>query len=229
MSAVIADPAAAGGAVPVKRGKKKLLILVAAALAVVLAAGGGGVWLLKKRAAAHAAAVEAGGEEGGAADAAHVAGKPDARSPPTYLPLDPFVINLADKESDRYAQIGITLEVESPMFADQMKGYMPAVRNAILMIIAHKTSKELLGRAGKEELAEEIMREAVRPMGIEIAMPEPVTSAPIVAVAAVTTEASGVEKPQDEAPVKVKKAMKKPGETSRNPIQHVHFSSFIIQ
>jgi len=152
------------------------------------------------------------------------AAKPDARTPPTYLPLDPFVINLADKDSDRYAQIGITLEVESPMFADQMKGYMPAVRNAILMIIAHKTSKELLGRAGKEELADEIMREAVRPMGIDIAMPEPVTVAPVAAVVA----ASGA---QDEAaPVEIKKVVvKRPGETVRNPVQHVHFSSFIIQ
>lgn len=231
MSAVIADPAAAGGDVHVKRGKKKLLILVAAVLAIVLAAGGGGVWYLKKK-AAHAAA-EAAGEEGTAAETAYAAGRPDARTPPTYLPLDPFVINLADKEADRYAQIGITLEVESPAFADQMKGYMPAVRNAILMIIAHKTSRELLGRVGKEELADEIMREAVRPMGIEIATPEPVTAAPMaVAIAAsVPSEAaSGVEKPQDEAaPIKLKKAVRKPGETTRNPVQHVHFSSFIIQ
>ena len=222
MSAVIADPAAVSGAVPFKRGKKKLIILAAAALAVLLAGGGGTVWFLKKR--AHAALEATAGEEGAtAAEAAHAAAKPDARTPPTYLPLDPFVINLADKDSDRYAQIGITLEVESPMFADQMKGYMPAVRNAILMIIAHKTSKELLGRAGKEELAEEIMREAVRPMGIEIAVPEPVT-APVAAVVA----ASGA---QDEAaPIEIKKVVvKKPGETVRNPVQHVHFSSFIIQ
>ena len=233
MSAVIADPAADGGAVPVKRGKKKLLIMVAAVLAVALAAGGAGVWVLKKRAAHAAAAAEAAGDESTSAEMAHAAGKPDARTPPTYLPLDPFVINLADKEADRYAQIGITLEVESPQFADQMKGYMPAVRNAILMIIAHKTSRELLGRVGKEELADEIMREAVRPMGIEIASPEPVTAAPVaVAIAAsVPTEAaSGVEKGQDEAaPAKLKKAIRKPGEMTRNPVQHVHFSSFIIQ
>ena len=223
MSAVLADPAAVSGAVPFKRGKKKLLILVAAVLVVLLAGGGGTVWFLKKR--AHAA-IEATGEEGTTAEAAHATAKPDARTPPTYLPLDPFVINLADKEADRYAQIGITLEVESPMFADQMKGYMPAVRNTILMIIAHKTSKELLGRAGKEELADEIMRESVRPMGIEIAAPEPVTTTP----PPVAEGASGAEKPmQDEAPVKAMKPARKPGETLRNPVQHVHFSSFIIQ
>ncbi|MEO8526027.1 MAG: flagellar basal body-associated FliL family protein [Caldimonas sp.] len=224
MAAVIADPAPAGGAVPFKRGKKKLLIIGAAVLAVAMAGGGGAVWILKKR--AHAA-MEALGDDGAGstADEAHGAAKPDARTPPTYLPLDPFVINLADKEADRYAQIGITLEVESPVFADQMKGYMPAVRNAILMIIAHKTSRELLGRAGKEELAQEIMRESVRPMGIEIAPPETVTPA-VVAVAA-----SGTEKlVQDEAaPAEIRKVVKKHAEAVRNPVQHVHFSSFIIQ
>jgi len=211
-----ADPAAAapaGGAV--KRGKKKLMIMIAAALAVVLAAGGGGVWVLKKK-AAHAAELAAGGDEDTAVEATAVAPKADAKTIPVYLPLDPFIVNLADKDVDRYAQIGITLELENAVFADQVKAYMPAVRNAILLILAQKSSKDLLGRSGKEELADEIMRESVRPMGIEVLAPEPVTPA-----------ASGADKSaQDEAPPKPKKVRKNP---VRNPVQHVHFSSFIIQ
>ena len=105
---------------------------------------------------------------------------------PVYLPLDPFIVNLADKDVDRYAQIGITLELESTVFADQVKAYMPAVRNAILLILAQKTSQRPARPRGKEELAEEIMREAVRPMGIEILAPEPVT--------AVAGRASGAER-----------------------------------
>ena len=214
MPAVPADIAAAeGGAVPFKRGKKKLLILVAAALALVLAAGGG-VWVLKKQ-AAHAAALAAGDDEVASPEATQAATRADAKSIPVYLPLDPFIVNLADKDVDRYAQIGITLELESTVFADQVKAYMPAVRNAILLILAQKSSKDLLGRSGKEELADEIMRESVRPMGIEILAPEPVT---------VATAASGA---QDEAPVKATKKGKKGA--LRNPVQHVHFSSFIIQ
>jgi len=219
-----ADPAAAapaGGAV--KRGKKKLMIMIAAALAVVLAAGGGGVWVLKKK-AAHAAELAAGGDEDTAVEATAVAPKADAKTIPVYLPLDPFIVNLADKDVDRYAQIGITLELENAVFADQVKAYMPAVRNAILLILAQKSSKDLLGRSGKEELAEEIMRESVRPMGIEILAPEPVSGATAVAAAA-----SGAERmAQDEAaPIKAAKKVKKAA--VRNPVQHVHFSSFIIQ
>jgi flagellar FliL protein len=227
MSAVIADPAALGDAVPVKRGKKKLLVIVAAALAFALAAGGGTIVYLKKRAAHAAAAAAEAGEEGSAATneaSAGASAKPDAMSPPTYLPLDPFVVNLADRDVDRYAQIGITLEVESSVFADQMRGYMPAIRNAILMIITRKTSKDLLGSSGKEELADEIMRAAVRPMGIEIAAPEPVTPA-----AAPAPEASGAEATAASAAASMPKKAKKRIGTTRNPIQHVHFSSFIIQ
>ena len=220
-----ADPAAAapaGGAV--KRGKKKLMIMIAAALAVVLAAGGGGVWVLKKK-AAHAAELAAGGDEESVVEATTVsAAKHDAKAIPVYLPLDPFIVNLADKDVDRYAQIGITLELESTVFADQVKAYMPAVRNAILLILAQKSSRDLLGRSGKEELAEEIMRESVRPMGLEIHAPEPVSGATAVAAAG-----SGAEKTaQDEAaPIKASKKAKKAA--VRNPVQHVHFSSFIIQ
>jgi len=221
MPAVPADIAAAekGGAVPFQRGKKKLLVIVAAALALVLAAGGGGVWILKKQ-AAQAAALAAGDDEAADPEAAHAAAKPEGKGIPVYLPLDPFIVNLADKDVDRYAQIGITLELESPVFADRVKAYMPAVRNAILLILAQKSSKDLLGRSGKEELAEEIMRESVRPMGIEILAPEPVGG-----IAAAT---NGAEKtPQDEAPIRTPKKAKKAA--VRNPVQHVHFSSFIIQ
>jgi flagellar FliL protein len=131
-------------------------------------------------------------------------------------------VNLADREADRYAQIGITFELDSSMTGDQIKAYMPAIRNAVLMILANKTSKDLLYREGKEQLALEIQREAVRPMGIEIAAPEPVTTAPAVGASApasaiaVDAAASAKAKPRRRA-------------ETRNPIQHVHFSSFIIQ
>jgi flagellar FliL protein len=220
MSAVIADPAAAGGAVPVKRGKKKLLIMVAAVLVVVLGLGAGTVVYLKKK--AHAAAEAATAEDDGGttnSTAANAeAASHDALSPPTYLPLDPFVVNLADKDADRYAQVGITLEVDSTPVAEQMRAYMPSIRNAILMVITRKTSRELLDTMGKEQLADEIAREAVRPMGIEIAAPQPVAAAP-------EATASSVDKPMA---VTVFVAKKK-GVVAKNPIRHVHFSSFIIQ
>jgi len=92
---------------------------------------------------------------------------------------------------------------------------MPAIRNAILMILAHKNSSELLERAGKEALAAEIMRESVRPMGIEI---DPDTDG------AESATADGEPKAK---PAKGAKTRKQPA--VHNPVRRVHFASFIVQ
>jgi flagellar FliL protein len=213
MSAAAAQTADVGGAPPAK-GKKKLLVIIAAVLLVVLAGGGAAVYFLKKQAAAAAAAAEAEADDEDDAPAAHAGAKHAKGDPaalPTFLPLEPFVVNLADKDADRYAQIGITLEIDDPAVADRLKAYMPAIRNGVLMVLAHKTSAELLQRSGKVALASEIMREAVRPLGIEL------------------------EEPQAEEPANASddenKARKKPKKKSaqHNPLRHVHFSNFIIQ
>ena len=211
MSAVIAADAA--GAVPAKGGKKKLLVIVAVAVVVLLLLGAGTVVILKKRAAAHAAAQA--DDDSTAVSAAKAEKSHESMGPPTYLPLDPFIVNLADRDSERYAQIGITLEIENSVMAEQMRGYMPSIRNAILMVITRKSSKDLLDPHGKEELADEIAREAVRPMGIEIAAPLPVTSA---------SAASAGAGHED-----VVVSTKRHGPAVKNPIRHVNFSSFIIQ
>ncbi len=215
--------------VPAKKGKKKLIIIVAAAALLLAVAGGGAAFYLKKKAAAQAA--ESG--EDTAAAGEHRIAKPDLKHPPTFLPLDPFVVNLADKEADRYAQIGITLEVEDPKFAEQMKAFMPAIRNSILMILAHKSSRELLERSGKEQLAGEILRESARTMGIDVADPDAMHAA--VAPAAKTAEAAK-ETTADEEEAEAKpapKATAKPAAKKEpaepNPIRRVHFSNFIVQ
>jgi flagellar FliL protein len=187
-----------------KRLSKKLLIILIAVTVLLLAAGGAAFYVMKQRAAAAAAAAAENGEETADA-AAEPEKKKEHKGPPSFLPLDAFVVNLADRDQERYAQVGITLQIEDPKTAEELKLYMPAIRNGVLMILAHKTSAELLEREGKELLAEEIMREAVRPLGIELDPP--------------AAAASG-------APVRKKKRAEP---EVHNPVEHVHFSSFIIQ
>ena len=196
-----------------KKGKKKLIVIVLAVLLLLAVAGGAALFLLKKK-----APVEGDEEaEGPAAHAPAAHAAVDLKHPPTFLPLDPFVVNLADKDADRYAQIGITLEVDDAKFADQMKTFMPAIRNGVLMILAHKSSQELLQRSGKEMLAGQIQREAARTMGIDIEEP---------------ASEEAADSADDEAKTKPKvkakgKAKKKVAEV--NPIRKVHFSNFIVQ
>lgn len=146
-----------------KRGKKKLiLILVGVLLVLGLGGGGAAFWLMKKKAAEAAAAAEAEGEGGDSHAKKKDHDKPVG--PPTFLPLEAFVVNLADREADRFAQIGITLEVSDAKAGDQIKQYMPAIRDGILMILAHKQSSELLERAGKEKLAAEVLEASLAPL-----------------------------------------------------------------
>lgn len=207
MSAAAAAPAA--DAAP-KKGKKKLIIIVAAAVALLGIVGGGAVFYLKQKAAAEAAAAaaEEDGEEAEAHPAKSAKAKKDEHhAPPVFLPLDPFVVNLADREADRFAQVGITLEVEDAKVGDEIKAYMPAIRNNILLLLAHKTSQELMEPQGKEKLARDVRREALRPMGYDVPDED--------------------EEEAEDTPKKKKKKKKAAAEDL--PIKSVQFSSFIIQ
>ncbi|WP_343639220.1 flagellar basal body-associated FliL family protein [Roseateles sp.] len=190
--------AAAGNDAAVKGGGKKKLIIIIAIVLVVVLVGVGALLMMKKKS-------HADDEEGGAADekpAAAAHAKPG--TPPTFVPLDPFTVNLADKEVDRFAQVGVTLEVADAHFADQLKAYMPAIRNNVLLVLSHKTSAELLTVEGKEKLAREIRREAVRPMGIEL---------------------DDEDEDEDAAPKKKKKKKR----AVESPVTQVLFSTFIVQ
>ncbi|MFO1330437.1 MAG: flagellar basal body-associated FliL family protein [Rubrivivax sp.] len=202
----MSNAAVAAEAPPPAKGKKKLIIIIAAA---VLLLGGGGtaaLLLLKKK------PVDEDGEEAAAhvekADpkAAKAAlSKHDPKKPPVFAPLDPFTVNLADRETERYAQVAVTLELDDPKTADVIKNFMPAIRNNILMVLAHKTSTQILAAEGKTQLAAEIQRATVRALGIEVEEPE----------------AEGDE----DTPKKKKKKKAAPA----LPVVAVHFANFIVQ
>jgi flagellar FliL protein len=208
--------AAAAEAPPPAKGKKKLILILA--IVGVLVAGGGGaaVFMMKKKAAAEA---EADGEEGGAAaHAAPKAAKHDPKAVPAFVPLDPFTVNLADREAERYAQIGVTLELEDPHVADQIKNYMPAIRNNILMAMADRTAGDLMGRDGKAKLAEKIRRETSKALGVEVDDEDEAAA-----------EDDGHDKPAAKGDAKAKSKKKKKKAAPTLPIKAVHFSNFIIQ
>jgi len=193
---VSANPPAAA---PVKS-KKMLVIIIGVVLLVVLAGGGAAAWFMTR---------SQGDEEGGAS------AKPAKEAPkvaPTFLPLENMVVNLADPGGDRFAQIGITLELEDAKTAEQVKQYLPSIRSGILLLVSQRTSAELLQREGKEKLATDILREVSRPLGYKV----PTERERARAAAAQTDE-------EDEDRPAARKRVE------RNPVQRVLFSNFIIQ
>jgi flagellar protein FliL len=191
------------------KGKKKLLIIIIAVVLLLVVAGGAAVVLLKKKQAA-----EDDGEDAAQVDKSHskrsAAKTHDPKHPPTFSALEPFTVNLADRETERFAQVTMTLELADPAVAEQIKVFMPAIRNNILMVLAHKTSAQILVAEGKTELAGQVQRAASRALGVEVDEPE--------------AEADDADA---DAP-KSKKKRKKRSEPDL-PITAVLFSNFIVQ
>lgn len=215
MSAAPAAAPAQGDAP--KKGGKKLIIIGAVVALLVLVLGGGAFFMMKKKHNAE------GADEGDGAGAVEAkAGKKGdaskkAEGPPTFVPLDPFIVNLTDRDTERYAQIGINLQVDDAKVAEEMKVYMPAIRNAVLLILSHKSSEDLLSAEGKQKLASEIRRDAARAMGYEIYDPEE------------DEAADAASDTQDESAAPRRKKKKRRPVESYNPIVQVHYSNFIIQ
>ncbi|MGV3678425.1 MAG: flagellar basal body-associated FliL family protein [Acidovorax sp.] len=176
---------------------KKMLIIVVALVLVLAIAGAGAFFFMGKKKPAE------GEEESAAAEPAHTA----AKVPPTFLPLENMVVNLADPGGDRFAQIGITVEVADAKTAEQIKLYLPSIRSSVLLLVSQRTSGELLVREGKEKLAKDILREVSRPLGFTVPRDRP-------------KRAASEEEDEEDRPVR------KP---PRNPVQGILFSSFIIQ
>ena len=206
----MSNAAAAADAPPPK--SKKMLIIIVAAVLVLALAGVGAMLMLKKKPA------DEEGDDHAEGQPAKAAVKHDPKAVPTFVPLDPFVVNLADRDADRYAQIGVTLEIADAHLGDQIKAYMPAIRHAVLMVLADKTAAQITDREGKLKLAREVQRETSRVLGAEIEEDDPDEAA---------ADAHGDKKDakKDKAGSK-KKKRKAPVEL---PIRAVHFSNFIVQ
>jgi flagellar FliL protein len=158
-------PAAAASAADVaakKPGLMKKLILTGVIAALVLGSLALGVALYMKKVRAEAEAAD------DDAPVARVEHRRDRHTPPVFVAMENFVVNLADHDADRYAQIGVTLEVLDDGHVDEVKAYMPAIRNNVLMLLAHKASGDLASADGKALLAREIRREALRAMGEDV-------------------------------------------------------------
>lgn len=211
MSAAVAEAAP-----PAPKGKKKLIIIIAAAVAVLALGGGGAALMLsKKKAAAEEAELDA---EEGQAPVAKAAVKFDPKAVPVFVPLDPFTVNLADRDAERYAQIGITLELDDAKTGEALKVYMPAIRNHILLAIADRTAGELMGREGKTRLAERVKREVSKAIGFEVGDDEVEPPA-----------AAAADEETDEPKPKKKPKKKSKAAEPALPVKAVHFSNFIIQ
>ena len=75
------------------------------------------------------------------------------------LPLDPFVVNLADTDAARYLRIKISLMVDDKSKVKEVtdnQALQLKVRDVILQSLTAKTSQDLINEEGKNKLRHEI-------------------------------------------------------------------------
>lgn len=174
---------------PPKSAKKRLIVIAATLLLVCGAAGAAYVYMQQQKAAVPEAEVA----------------KRKAPTKSIFTPLENFTVNLRDEGGDHYAQIGVTLEVEDAAVETDLKARLPALRNNILLLIASKSTEDLLTLEGKQLLARQIGVRAAQSIGMAI------------------TDADLAPTPADSSastPAKPKVA---------NPIKDVLFSTFLVQ
>jgi flagellar FliL protein len=158
-------PEAGGEAAP--KGKSKLLIIIVIVLLLVLIlmAGFAVLLLLKNKSS---------GDDGSATPAVAAPSSPppapvvDLSKPPTFLPLDPFTVNLRRDEGDHYLQTVIVLRVADAKTGDGLKGYMPEIRHRINLLLSSRLPSELFTTEGRELLAASIVDEGNAALGFPV-------------------------------------------------------------
>ena len=73
------------------------------------------------------------------------------------VPLDDFLINLADTDSSHYLKTTIGLGLIQGKTADEFKLKIPEARDAIVMVLSAKTLSQVNTTAGKEEVKKELL------------------------------------------------------------------------
>lgn len=77
-------------------------------------------------------------------------------NPPSFLSLDPFVVNLVAENGERYLQVVMALRVADQKTIDALTMFVPEVRHRINLRLAGKLPSEITGPSGREQLAEEL-------------------------------------------------------------------------
>ena len=133
---------------------KKLVILIFLGICL-LGGGGGAAWFLMGSGMAKPAPESA---EEKLKESAHLS------EPGPIMELDPFVLNLADREDLRYLKMTIKIELDRPEAETDFQSKLPAIRDSLLVLLTSKESQTLRTVNGKRRVREEIMARVNRVM-----------------------------------------------------------------
>ncbi len=154
-----------------KKGRKKLIIIIVAVV-LLLGVGGGGFFFFQRASAkvkpekvkkpGRKAADETDSEHAKKDDKAGATDLPDDGEVKQVMELQPFIVNLSDKDGARYLRLTVSLGIGGESKGSEKPDplFTTRVRNAMLAVLTTKTSQEVLTAEGKAALRKELLHAA---------------------------------------------------------------------
>jgi len=121
---------------PKKKPKFKWILIASVALAIVASGSIAGFYLITK------------------ADSKKPS--PEKSDVLSIWPMEPFVVNIAETNGERYLKIVIQLETSDPGVGPELEQIKPRIRDSILDLLTPKTFKDIMDLSGKQRLREDI-------------------------------------------------------------------------
>ena len=151
--------------------KSKKLIIIGAATAVLLLAGGGAGFVFLGGSEEHAeedAVADAGehsesmeNDDSGGHDVDVASEEPAGGGPAamgSIYQLDTFVVNITDRDRDRYLKIKAEFELSDPSVSEELDQRIPHIRDIVISLLGNKSFEEIRSMEGKDLLREEILQ-----------------------------------------------------------------------
>jgi flagellar FliL protein len=131
---------------PAKAGSMKKMMVLGLMGVLLLGGGGGAAWFFM-----------GGGKDEEGKHAQKTQGEEHVEEPGPVMELDPFLLNLADRDEIRFLKVSIKLELDRPEEKTDFQNKVPAIRDALLVLLSSKESQLLRTVNGKRRIREEIM------------------------------------------------------------------------
>jgi len=154
------DVAAPAPAPAKKSGALKWIVIIVVAFLFLGGGGGAAAWWFLIR--TPPAETEEGGEDNGDAK------EPEKPLGDGIVPMDQFLVNLADKDAQRFVRVTLRLVVETKEEAKEIEENEVAktrLRSAILELLTQQTAEMLTTPDGKAQLKKSIAERSVPVLG----------------------------------------------------------------
>src|SRR5262245_843534 len=134
------EQAAETGAPPEKKKGLMKWVIVGVLSLVLLGGGGFAAWKFLSKDKSPEVTAKAKGKEAPMA------------APGPIVPLDSFLVNLADPADSHYLKVTVNLEVEKADITEEIQQRIPQIRDSILVLLSSKTAEDVRTVEGKFRL-----------------------------------------------------------------------------